>query len=227
MRRASGRWLIRRASGPVTIDGDLSEFAHAPAVSMVLHDRARATARLMYDDRYLYLACDVEDDSPWKNAGSDLSTLFKTGDTIDLWLGPSAGKRELSTRDVRVLFAPQESGTVAVAFRPKVVKNPVRVPFRSPSGEVWMDKVERLADVSVVTRSTPGGYRLEAAIPRSEIGSGRRGGTYRAGSLDQLQRSGRPAKRGPHSLGPQRRGHRLRSAQRSPSRTRDVGRGSF
>ena len=33
-----------------------------------------------------------------------------------------------------------------------------------------MDKVERLADVSVVTKSTPGGYRLEAAIPRSEIG---------------------------------------------------------
>ncbi len=162
--------VIRRAAGPVTIDGDLSEFSHVPAVSLVLHDHARATARLMYDDRYLYLACDVADDSPWKNAGSDLSTLFKTGDTIDLWLGPSPGKRELSTRDVRVLFAPQASGTVAVAFRPKVVKNPVRVPFRSPSGEVWMDKVEQLADVSVVTKSTPGGYRLEAAIPRSEIG---------------------------------------------------------
>ena len=162
--------VIRRALGPVTIDGELAEFAHAPAVSLVLHDRARATARLLYDDRYLYLACDVKDDSPWKNGGSDLSTLFKTGDTIDLWLGPSAGKRALSTGDVRVLFAPQESGTVAVAFRPKVIKNPVRVPFRSPSGEVWMDKVERLADVSVVTKSTPGGYRLEAAIPRSEIG---------------------------------------------------------
>ena len=137
---------------------------------MVLHHRARATAQLMYDDHYLYLACDVVDDSPWKNAGSDLSTLFKTGDTIDLWLGPSPGKRALSTRDVRVLFAPQGRGTVAVAFRPKVVKNPVRVPFRSPSGEVWMDKVEQLADVSAVTKSTPGGYRLEAAIPRSEIG---------------------------------------------------------
>ena len=86
---------------------------------------ARATARLLYDDRYLYLACDVKDHSPWKNGGSDLSTLFKTGDTIDLWLGPSAGKRDVSTGDVRVLFAPQESGTVAVAFRPKVIKNPV------------------------------------------------------------------------------------------------------
>jgi hypothetical protein len=166
-----GRTLvIRRAPRPVSVDGDLSEFAHAPAVSLVLNDRARGTARLMYDDRCLYLACDVVDDSPWKNAGSDLSTLFKTGDAIDLWLGPSAGKRELTTSDVRVLFAPQGSGTVAVAFRPKVAKNPTRVPFRSPSGEVWMDKVERLANVSVVTKRTPGGYRLEAAIPRSEIG---------------------------------------------------------
>ena len=123
----------------------------------------------MYDDRCLYLACDVVDDSPWKNAGSDLSTLFKTGDAIDLWLGPSAGKRELTTGDVPS-FAPQGGGTVAVAFRPKVAENPVRVPFRSPSGEVWMEKVERLADVSVATKHTPGGYRLEAAIPRSEIG---------------------------------------------------------
>ena len=162
--------VIRRAPRPLTIDGDLSAFDRVPAVSLVLNDRARATARLMYDDRYLYLACDVTDDSPWKNAGSDLSTLFKTGDTIDLWLGPSAGKRELSTRDVRVLFAPQAGGTVAVAFRPKVARDPARVPFRSPSGEVWMDKVERLAGVSVATKRTPNGYRLEAAIPRSEIG---------------------------------------------------------
>ena len=151
-------------------DGDLSEFSPAPAVSLVLHDRARATARLLYDDRNLYLACDVVDDSPWRNAGSDLSTLFKTGDTIDLWLGPSPGKRELTASDVRILFAPQGSGTVAVAFRPKVAKDPARVPFRSPSGEVWMDKVERLADVQVAVRRKPGGYRLAAAIPRAEIG---------------------------------------------------------
>ena len=61
--------LVRRARGPVSIDGDLSEFAAAPAAEMVLNERARGTARLLYDDRYLYLAFDVQDDSPWRNAG--------------------------------------------------------------------------------------------------------------------------------------------------------------
>ena len=171
--RSDGRertLLIRRARGPVRIDGDLDEFAAAPAAEMVLHEHARGTARLLYDDRYLYLGCDVQDDSPWKNAGSDLTTLFKTGDAIDLWLGPSAGRRALGPKDVRVLLAPQGARTIAVAYRPKVLVDRKPVSFRSPSGEVWMDRVEVLGEVQVAVKRTPGGYRLEAAIPRALVG---------------------------------------------------------
>jgi len=162
--------LVRRARGPVNIDGDLSEFAAAPAAEMVLHEHARGTARLMYDDRYLYLACDVQDDSPWKNAGSDLTTLFKTGDAIDLWLGPSAGRRAPDPKDVRVLLAPHGGRTIAVAYRPKVLGDRKPVPFRSPSGEVWMDRVEVLGKVQVAVKTAPGGYQLKAAIPRALVG---------------------------------------------------------
>jgi hypothetical protein len=162
--------LIPRCPAAVTIDGDPAEFARAPAAAMVLGEHARGTARLMYDERMLYVAFDVEDDSPWRNAGSDVPTLFKTGDSVDLWLGPSPGKRQLGTRDVRVLFAPQGEGTIAVAFRPKVEGQARRVPFRSPSGEVWMDRVEVLSDVTVAVKRRPGGYCLEAAIPRDQIG---------------------------------------------------------
>jgi hypothetical protein len=161
---------IPRPRGPVTIDGDLSEFAHAPAAEMVLRQSARGTARLMADDRFLYVAWDVVDDSPWKNAGGDTSALFKTGDTLDLWLGPSPGKRPPDVRDVRVLFAPAEKGAIVVAYRPKVEQGARRVPFRSPSGEVWMDRVEVLDDVRVAVKVGRNGYRLEAAIPRSRIG---------------------------------------------------------
>jgi hypothetical protein len=162
--------LVRRARGPMRIDGDLGEFAAAPAAEMVLNEHARGTARLMYDDRYLYLGCDVQDDSPWKNAGSDLTTLFKTGDAIDLWLGPSAGRRALDAKDVRVLLAPQGGRTIAVAYRPKVLTDRKPVPFRSPSGEVWMDRVEVLGEVRVTVKTAPGGYRLAAAIPRALVG---------------------------------------------------------
>jgi hypothetical protein len=137
---------------------------------MVLTDTAQGTARLLMDDRYLYAAFDVKDDSPWKNSGSDLSTLFKTGDTVDIWLGPSRGDRALTTRDVRVMLAPYKGGNVAVAFRPKVDVGAKPVAFRSPSGQLVMDKVEILADARIAVRTTADGYTLEAAIPRGEIG---------------------------------------------------------
>jgi hypothetical protein len=137
---------------------------------MDLKPTERATARLLYDEKYLYLAFNVQDESPWKNAGGDISTLFKTGDTVDLWVGPSAGKRQPGIGDVRVLFAPNGEKTAVVAFRPKVAQGARPVPFRSPSGEVRMDRVDLLDDVPVVVKTTDSGYRLEAAIPRAEIG---------------------------------------------------------
>jgi hypothetical protein len=161
---------IPRASGAVKIDGDLGEFARAPAATMVLREMAQGTARLMADSENLYVAWEVEDDSPWKNAGGDNSALFKTGDTVDLWLGPSRGKRQPGTKDIRVLFAPNGPRAVVVAYRPKVEKDAKRVPFRSPSGEVWMDRVEVLSDVTVAVKTGEHGYRLEAAIPRSQLG---------------------------------------------------------
>jgi len=161
---------IKRAAGPVAIDGDLSEFAQAPAATLLFKANAQGSARLLYDDKFLYVGFDVKDDSPWKNSGGDISTLFKTGDCADVWLGPSPGKRQLGAKDVRILFAPNGAKTVAVAFRPKAAQGAQRVPFRSPSGEVWMDKVEELKDVQVAVKTTDAGYRLEAAIPRSAIG---------------------------------------------------------
>ena len=123
---------IKRAPAAVTVDGDLSEFASAPVAEIVLRQTAQGTARLMYDDKYLYVGFDVKDDSPWKNASGDISTLFKTGDTADLWLGPSNAKRVPGLKDVRVMFAPSGGKNIAVAFRPKVEKDAKRVPFRSP-----------------------------------------------------------------------------------------------
>ena len=161
---------IARAPAGMKIDGDLTAFAASQPAEMDLKPTERATARLLYDEKYLYLAFNVQDESPWKNAGGDISTLFKTGDTVDLWVGPSAGKRQPGIGDVRVLFAPNGEKTAVVAFRPKVAQGARPVPFRSPSGEVRMDRVDLLDDVPVVVKTTDSGYRLEAAIPRAEIG---------------------------------------------------------
>jgi hypothetical protein len=166
-----GRSLrIPRAPTALKIDGDLAPFASAPAAQVLLKPTAQGAARLMYDDRNLYLAVDVKDESPWKNAGSDITSLFKTGDTVDLWLGPDNAKRLPGLNDTRLCFAPMGDKTVVVAFRPKVATGAKPVAFRSPSGQLLMDKVELLDQVPVVVKVVSGGYQLEAAIPWSVTG---------------------------------------------------------
>jgi len=160
---------IGQASGTVKIDGDLSEFGQSQTATMALNPTAKASARLLYDEKYLYVAYEVSDDSPWKNSGTDITTLFKTGDTVDVWFGP-AGRHEPGIGDVRVLFAPSGKDNIAVAFRPKEEKDARPVPFRSPSGEVILDKVEVLKDAVIAVKTTSTGYNLEVAIPRAEIG---------------------------------------------------------
>lgn len=161
---------ISRAAKPVTVDGDLSEFAAASTAGLVLREQAQGQAALLYDDTNLYVAFDVDDDSPWVNAGGDTTALFKTGDTASIWLGLTAGKRQPGLGDVRILFGRNGKETVALAYRPKVAQGAKPVAFRSPAGNLVMDRVEVLADVKVVVATTPAGYRLEAAIPWAQLG---------------------------------------------------------
>jgi hypothetical protein len=162
--------VVARAKNAVTVDGDLSEFEKAPAAAMTISETAQGTARLMYDDKNLYVAFDVKDDSPWKNAGGDTTALFKTGDEVSVWLGKKPGNRQLEAGDVRILFAPAGDKVTVVAYRPKVATGAKPVSFRSPSGEVRMDRVETIADMPAAVKTTATGYRLEAAIPWATIG---------------------------------------------------------
>jgi len=161
---------IPKAKGPVVIDGDLREFITAPAAALALSPTAQGTVRALYDAANLYLAYDVKDASPWVNAGGDMTSLFKTGDTVDVWVGGSAGKREPSIGDVRVLFAPDNGKCQVVVYRPKVAQGAQPVSFRSPSGEVRMDKVELMTNVRTAASITSAGYHLEAAIPWTVLG---------------------------------------------------------
>ena len=162
---------LRRPAGAVTVDGELAEFAKAESAKLELRNGARGTIRIMADDTSLYLGADVEDESPWKNAGGDVTALFKTGDEVSLWLGPSAGKRPAGEGDLRLLFAPDGKGGVTVVlYRAKLKDGAKPVSFRSPSGEVRLDKVEVITTVPAVVKVTDGGYRLEAAVPWSVTG---------------------------------------------------------
>jgi hypothetical protein len=161
---------IPLAKAPVTIDGDLTEFDKSPVANMVISETAQGSARMLYDDKNLYVAFDVKDDSPWKNAGGDTTALFKTGDEVSVWIGKKPGNRTIEFGDVRILFAPDGDKVKVVAYRPKVATGAKQVSFRSPSGEVRMDKLETIIDVTTAVKVTEKGYRLEAAIPWTTIG---------------------------------------------------------
>ncbi len=162
---------IKKVLSQPPLDGNPANFAGCEAATMVLNNDARGTARLMADGKNLYVCFDVKDSSPWKNGGSDISTLFKTGDEVSIWLGPDNKKRRPDEKDVRVMFSPTISGKNAVvAFRPKWPKAPKPVPFKSPSGEVTMDCVEELPDAKCVVKTADDGYVLQASVPLADIG---------------------------------------------------------
>lgn len=171
---ATGRRLtIPRAAAPPPLPGDTAAaFAAGAKVAMPLSATAGATVRLLADSDNLYVRFEVTDDSPWKNAGGDVTALFKSGDEVSVWLGPSAGRREPGVGDRRFLFAPDEKGdgVRVVVYQPKVAAGAAPVSFRSPSGEVRMDRVAATTAAPAKVSVTAQGYVLTAAIPWRESG---------------------------------------------------------
>ena len=167
-------YRIARAAGPVAVDGDLGEFAKAPAAELAIREDARGTARLIHDDANLYIAFAVADSSPLANGGSDPVMAFKTGDTVEVYLGresPATRKQDRPVEgDLRLLFTRQEDKDLAVVYRAVVNEGKQPREFRSPSGRTMLDRVDVLADVKMAFAKTDRGYRFEAAIPLETLG---------------------------------------------------------
>jgi hypothetical protein len=79
-----------------------------------------ARVALRYDDQNLYAAWRVEDTTPWQNAGSAGPLLFKSGDSVNLFIGDNGGTRVL-LGPVAMVYRPQGPGEQPVVF-----KSPVR-----------------------------------------------------------------------------------------------------
>jgi hypothetical protein len=116
---------------------------------------------------------DVEDSSPWLNAGRDFTKLFKTGAAVDLQLGsPPAAGGEPSPGDLRVVIAPYEGSAVAVLMiqRARDENDQQAVNYRSPVAQVRFDRVLILDRAVVAARTGAGGYAIEAKLPLVDLG---------------------------------------------------------
>jgi len=172
--RTAKEAVVRRLAKSPEIDGRDGDWGGEFSLAWDKGGRFPVRVRAGYDDAQLYLFYDVWDDSPWVNGGKDWTTLFKTGDSVDLQLGtdPSApGDRKGPAKgDLRLLVAPLEGRPVAVLYRHRVsgAKNPVV--FTSPWRSETVDVVRRLDSARIAVERGGDYYRVEVAVPLAELG---------------------------------------------------------
>ena len=169
------------------LDGDLRDWPATPLASWDRQGRFKVDAWLGWDEQMLYLAYQVADTSPWVNTGADWQTLFKTGDSVDLQLGTDPGadpaRKSPVPGDLRLLIAPSASGNQVVLYRHRLPAGATGHPvdFTSPWRSERVADVRQLSTAKIAVTKLNAGYRLEAAVPLSELGwTPKPGSTVRA-----------------------------------------------
>ncbi|MDQ3813546.1 MAG: hypothetical protein M3347_06300, partial [Armatimonadota bacterium] len=180
-------YTIAKATAPVTIDGKADEWPELLDESKQLLEiqenpqRRYARVQTRYDESNLYLAYRVFSPTALRNAGQDYRLLFKTGDIVDLMLGPpltppshsqtnNAGRGGISP--LRIIMTLMGGKPVAV-LNQKVAPGAdpqERYDFASPWRTIRFDRVVQLPDVKLATGRITGSYFVEAALPWKQLG---------------------------------------------------------
>lgn len=158
-----------------------------PVVKWDRDGKFPVVVRASHDGTMFHLDYEVEDASPWVNHGKDWQALFKTGDGIDLQLGPAADPQrgEPVPGDLRLFIAPMGEENVAVLYRHRAPDAPAgeAVNFQSPWRSAKVDSVRRLDSVKVDVTREGTRYRIKASIPLSELRLDPAGGSKMRGDF--------------------------------------------
>jgi hypothetical protein len=170
-------FTVARGVGAIAIDGKADEW------SELLDDKkplleiqesaqqryARVAAR--YDANNLYLAYRVFGPrGTWRNAGQNEKLLFKTGDAVDLMIGPE--KSVSGAGNLRLLMTTMDGEPMAV-LNQKVApgaRPEEKFDFSSPWRTISFDRVVTAREVKLGSGAIADGYFVEAAIPWSTLG---------------------------------------------------------
>ncbi|MEI7730484.1 MAG: FlgD immunoglobulin-like domain containing protein [Verrucomicrobiota bacterium] len=166
--------VLARLTTPPVVDGRGTGFTGAPVISWDKSGKFPVRVWAGFDARNLYLSYQVADESPWVNNGKDWTTLFKTGDSVDLQLGTDTSAPPARSGpvpgDLRLLMAPFEGKPVAVLYRHRLPAKENPVTFTCPWRSETVDSVKLLAEVKIQVRRENNSYRVDAAIPWTELG---------------------------------------------------------
>ncbi len=138
----------------------------------------KGTAKMAYDDKNLYLHYEIEDKSPWMNAGKDYTRLFKTGDAVDLFINvdpemtKDAKRSNPAAGDVRILVSQLNGKPTAILTMTvdKTASEGKKVIYQSPVMTKSHDRVEIMTDAKIKLDKTSNSYTVEVAVPLKSIG---------------------------------------------------------
>ena len=161
---------VASAAQTPAIEGNLAEWNMGSGVKLEGDKGRTARIALSRDDTNLYLACEVNKDSPFSNKGSDWQTLFISGDCVDLMLStnPKATlhRKDAVEGDERLLLSMYQGKAIAVLYRPVVpgTKTPIQLMASR------LDEIKRLDSVKIGIQSKGNSYTIEASIPLKDLG---------------------------------------------------------
>ena len=168
------RLTIRKMTPKFTgaLDGD---FKGEEVVTYKKQDDAAVRSAVAWDERNLYVAWDVTDDTPWVNGATDAAQMYLGGDTVDLQLGTDPrgdkNREEAQQGDLRLSIGNFQGRPTAVLYR-RV--SGAKKPMVFSSGVVRaypMDFVAVVGLQDVKVRVNAGrGYVVEAAVPLATLG---------------------------------------------------------
>lgn len=157
--------------GPApAIDGNLADWNMDTGVVYRSAKGAQIKTALRRDEQRLYLAYEVEDDSPMVNQGANWQTLFITGDCADIMLAtdPAAdpNRSKAAPGDLRLLFSTFQGEPIAVLYRPSVpgTKEPVQLMAAR------LDEIKKLPSADISIQRSDKGYIIEASVPLADLG---------------------------------------------------------
>ena len=164
------------AAGSAEIDGKATEWPELadgkPALDIQENPKQRyARVAARYDANNLYLAYRVfANRSAMKNVGQDDRLLFKSGDAVDLMLGPDTDKDVAG--QLRLLVTAKDKTHIAVLNQKKATGASAseKFDFSSPWRTITFDRVVTVKFVTVASAPTPGGYIVEVSVPWSVLG---------------------------------------------------------
>lgn len=129
-----------------------------------------------YQPHALHLFVEVDEHGEFANAGADVRTLFRTGDSVDFRIAiksdATPDRRTPAEGDQRWVFSVFEGKPVAVRYRYVVpgVAAKDQAKFASPTGVAVVDEVSVRPEAAVKIEKSSAGWRIYARIPWTSLG---------------------------------------------------------